>query len=98
MIRIPATLRIGAAWLTAVLLAGCASAPLDRTELMPAPAVFENGRFDPFADVPPEARRLDTEILFATDRDLRRALLQSRGAWRVHPRLRLDPTLRPPLA
>jgi esterase/lipase superfamily enzyme len=53
----------------AVLLAGCASAPLGRTELMPAPAVFEAGRFDPFAQVPPEARRLETEILFATDRD-----------------------------
>jgi len=36
-----------------LLLAGCASAPLDRTELMPAPAVFESGRFDPFAEVPP---------------------------------------------
>jgi len=53
----------------AVLLVGCASAPLDRTELMPAPAVFEAGRFDPFAEVPPESRRLETEILFATDRD-----------------------------
>jgi esterase/lipase superfamily enzyme len=53
----------------AALLAGCTSAPLGRTELMPAPAVFEAGRFDPFAQVPPEARRLETEILFATDRD-----------------------------
>jgi esterase/lipase superfamily enzyme len=52
-----------------LLLAGCASAPLDRTELMPAPAVFESGRFDPFAEVPPQGRRLETEILFATDRD-----------------------------
>jgi hypothetical protein len=52
-----------------LLLAGCASAPLDRTELIPAPAVFESGRFDPFADVAPQARRLETEILFATDRD-----------------------------
>jgi esterase/lipase superfamily enzyme len=52
-----------------LLLAGCASAPLDRTELMPAPAVFEDGRFDPFADVPPQGRRVETEILFATDRD-----------------------------
>jgi len=52
-----------------LLLAGCASAPLDRTELMPAPAVFESGRFDPFAEVPPQGRRIETEILFATDRD-----------------------------
>ena len=53
----------------AALLVGCASAPLGRTELMPAPAVFEAGRFDPFAQIPPETRRLETEILFATDRD-----------------------------
>jgi len=52
-----------------LLLAGCASAPLDRTELMPAPAVFEAGRIDPFADVLPEGRRLENEILYATDRD-----------------------------
>ena len=62
--RIPALMSIVAA-----LLVGCASAPLGRTELMPAPAVFEAGRFDPFAQVPPETRRLETEILFATDRD-----------------------------
>jgi esterase/lipase superfamily enzyme len=42
---------------------------LDRTELMPAPAVFAEGRYDPFAQVPPEARQLETEVLFATDRD-----------------------------
>jgi len=35
--------------LSTALLAGCASKPWDRTELMPAPAVFEDGRFDPFA-------------------------------------------------
>jgi esterase/lipase superfamily enzyme len=52
-----------------LLLVGCASTPPDRTELMPVPAVLEGGRFDPFADVPPQARRLQTEILFATDRD-----------------------------
>ena len=52
-----------------LLLVGCASAPLDRTELMPAPAVFETGGIDPFADVLPEGRRLESEILFATDRD-----------------------------
>jgi esterase/lipase superfamily enzyme len=52
-----------------LLFAGCASAPLDRTELMPAPAVFEAGRIDPFADVLPEGRRLENAILYATDRD-----------------------------
>jgi len=57
-----------AAFLTVLLLASCASAPPDRTELMPAPAVFEESHFDPFADVPPQARQLETEILFATDR------------------------------
>lgn len=36
---------------------------------MPAPAVFAEGRFDPFARVPPQARQLETEILYATDRD-----------------------------
>jgi esterase/lipase superfamily enzyme len=57
-----------AAFLTVLLLASCASAPTDRTELMPAPAVFEEGRFDTFADVSPQARQLETEILFPTDR------------------------------
>ena len=52
-----------------LLLAGCVSAPLDRTELMPAPAVFEAGAIDPFANVLPEGRQLESEILFATDRD-----------------------------
>lgn len=52
-----------------LLLAGCASAPLDRTELMPAPAVFEGGAIDPFAQVRLEGRQLGSEILFATDRD-----------------------------
>jgi esterase/lipase superfamily enzyme len=36
---------------------------------MPAPAVFEAGAIDPFAHVLPEGRRLESEILFATDRD-----------------------------
>jgi esterase/lipase superfamily enzyme len=54
---------------TALLLAGCASPPADRIELMPVPAVFAGGRFEPFDAVPPKARRLETEILFATDRD-----------------------------
>jgi esterase/lipase superfamily enzyme len=51
------------------LLTGCASPPAGRSELMPAPAVFEDGGFDPFAQLPPQARQLETEILFATDRD-----------------------------
>ncbi|UHD19042.1 hypothetical protein [Thiocapsa bogorovii] len=36
---------------------------------MPAPAVFEAGRIDPFAELPSQGRRLQSEILFATDRD-----------------------------
>ena len=52
-----------------LLLAGCASAPLDRIELMPAPAVFEAGAIDPFARMLPEGQQLESEILFATDRD-----------------------------
>jgi len=52
-----------------LMLAGCASAPPDRTELMPAPAVFAAGGIDPFAGLVPEGRQLESEILFATDRD-----------------------------
>ena len=46
-----------------LLLAGCASAPSDRTELMPAPTVFEAGGIDPFEGLVPEGRQLESEIL-----------------------------------
>lgn len=62
----------GTTWLTlllAVLLAGCAAKSLDRAEMMPAPAIFDDGRVDPFATVPSETRQLETEVLFATNRD-----------------------------
>lgn len=60
---------LGLAFTALTLLGGCGGGPLHRTELMPAPAIFEAGRFDPFADIPTDARRLETEVLFATDRD-----------------------------
>lgn len=51
------------------LFAGCASAPVDQTELMPAPEVYESGAIDPFERVSVGGRHLRSQILFATDRD-----------------------------
>jgi hypothetical protein len=36
---------------------------------MPAPAVFQYGKIDPFERRGPEGRRIETDILYATDRD-----------------------------
>jgi esterase/lipase superfamily enzyme len=52
-----------------LLVAGCASAPPYRLELMPAPAVFQEGKIDPFARLSPDGRRIETNVLYATDRD-----------------------------
>ena len=52
-----------------LLVAGCAATPPDHLELMPAPAVFQDGKIDPFDRRGPENRRIETEILYATDRD-----------------------------
>jgi esterase/lipase superfamily enzyme len=36
---------------------------------MPAPQVFQDGRIDPFEGLRPEGRRIESQVLFATDRD-----------------------------
>ena len=51
------------------LVCGCASKAPGRTELMPAPSVFQNGQVDPFRDFNPQGRRPESEVLYATDRD-----------------------------
>jgi esterase/lipase superfamily enzyme len=51
------------------LVAGCASAPPDRLELMPAPAVLQEGKIDPFERLDPASREIESDILYATDRD-----------------------------
>jgi esterase/lipase superfamily enzyme len=59
-------------WLRLVLtalLTGCASAPSNQLELMPAPQVFEGGRVDPFEGLRLKGGPVEAEILFATDRD-----------------------------
>jgi esterase/lipase superfamily enzyme len=65
----PGARQAGSLLLAALLVSGCAGAPIDRTELMPAPAVFADGRFDPFSGVPDQGRRIENAILYATDRD-----------------------------
>lgn len=57
-------------WLAAsfVLLGGCASAPVDQIELMPAPDVYGDGMFNPLPEQSPFDRIPYNGILFATDR------------------------------
>jgi esterase/lipase superfamily enzyme len=51
------------------MLNGCASIGPDQLELMPAPQVFQDGRIDPFEGLRPAGPRIESEVLFATDRD-----------------------------
>jgi len=51
-----------------VLLAGCASTPVDQVELMPAPDVYGDGLLNPLPEVNPFERIPYDGILFATDR------------------------------
>ena len=50
------------------LLAGCASAPVDQIELMPAPDVYGDGLLNPLPETNPFNRIPYDGILFATDR------------------------------
>jgi hypothetical protein len=58
----------GVMLLSLVLAAGCATAPVDRVELMPAPQVFDDGRLNPLPQDPPYERLPYDGILYATDR------------------------------
>jgi len=51
-----------------VLLAACASAPVDQIELMPAPDVYGDGLLNPLPDTNPFDRIPYDGILYATDR------------------------------
>jgi hypothetical protein len=50
------------------LLAGCATAPVDQIELMPAPDVYGDGLLNPLPETNPFNRIPYDGILFATDR------------------------------
>ena len=50
------------------LLSGCASAPVDKVELMPAPDVYGDGLLNPLPDTNPFDRIQYDGILIATDR------------------------------
>jgi len=50
------------------VLAGCASAPVDRIDLMPAPEVYGDGLLNPLPEVNPFELLPYDGILFATDR------------------------------
>ena len=50
------------------MLVGCASAPVDRIELMPAPDVYGDGLLNPLPETHPFKRIPYDGILFATDR------------------------------
>jgi esterase/lipase superfamily enzyme len=51
-----------------VLLSGCASAPVDQIDLMPAPDVYGDGLLNPLPDSSPFDRIPYDGILYATDR------------------------------
>ena len=51
-----------------LFFAGCASAPVDQVELMPAPDVYGDGLLNPLPEANPFERIPYDGILFATDR------------------------------
>ena len=51
-----------------LIFAGCASAPVDQIELMPAPDVYGDGLLNPLPEANPFERIPYDGILFATDR------------------------------
>jgi len=62
--RIPRTILL----IGSVALAGCASAPIDQIDLMPAPDVYGDGMLNPLPEYNPFAELPYDGILYATDR------------------------------
>jgi esterase/lipase superfamily enzyme len=51
-----------------ILASSCASTPVNRVELMPAPEIFDDGKMNPLPEQPPFERLPYGGVLYATDR------------------------------
>jgi esterase/lipase superfamily enzyme len=75
----------GVLLLAAVLLSGCASAPIDQIDLMPAPDVYGDGllnplpEYNPFAEIPYNGILYVTDRIPATPEDPEKYYLNDRG-------------------